>query len=173
MKKIDDTILVEMADRGEPQKVIAQHFAVSEAAISKRLKRLRMQNAHAAVLSKLTEKEKVFVAEICSGTSQTQSALAAFDVGSIDSAKSIGNRLMKDSDIQRAISSIMEEQGLTRTHLIRRLKSHVDGPDAQVSIRGIETGLKLFDAFPSIKNLNLNVNADVSPVDLSKFGFQK
>jgi len=148
MKKIDDNVLLEMSARGELQNVIASHFQVSEAAISKRLKKLKQQVAHAAVLDKLTPKEQRFVAEICSGTSQTQSAVAAFDVGSIDSAKSIGNRLMKDGDIQLAISTIMEEQGLSRSHLIKRLKQHVDGGDAQISIRGVELGLKLHDSFP-------------------------
>lgn len=170
MKKINDTELLEMADRGDQQNIIAQHFGVSEAAVSKRLKRLRQQSAHAAVLDNLTAKEQRFVAEICSGTSQTQSAVAAFDVGSIDSAKSIGNRLMKDPDISRAIASIMEEQGLSRSHLIKRLKHHVDSGDAQASVRSIEMGLKLHDSFPAAKTKNLNVNANyVDSIDLSAY----
>lgn len=169
MKKIIDSELMNMADRGDPQNVIAKYFEVSEAAVSKRLKRLRQQAATSDVMNNLTAKEQRFVAEICSGTSQTKSAIAAFDVGSIDSAKSIGNRLMKDSDIQLAISTIMEERGLSRTHLITRLKQHVDCADAQVSIRGVEMGLKLFDAFPANKNLNLNVHSGACPVDLSRY----
>jgi len=58
---------------------------------------------------------------------------------------------------------------LSRSHLITRLKQHVDCADAQVSIRSVETGLKLFDAFPANMNLNLNVLADVCPVDLSMY----
>jgi len=169
MKKIIDSELLKMSDRGDQQNAIALHFGVSEAAISKRLKKLRQQATTAAVMTRLTAKERVFVAEICSGTSQTKSAIAAFDVGSVDAGKSIGNRLIKDSDIQLAISTIMEEQGLSRTHLISRLKQHVDGQDAQISIRGVELGLKLHDSFPMQKRANLNLNVETRPVDLSKY----
>ena len=169
MKKIIDSVLLEMADSATPQKDIAIHFDVSEAAISKRLKRLRKQSAHRAVMDNLTAKEQKFVAEICSGTSQTQSAVAAFDVSTIDSAKSIGNRLMKDADILKAIAAIMEEQGLSRTHLIKSLKRHVDGEDAQVSLRATTEALKLHDSYPANKNLNINATWEASPVDLSKY----
>ncbi|MBW4053985.1 MAG: hypothetical protein HIU83_01010 [Proteobacteria bacterium] len=171
MRKIDDALLLEMADRGDQQTAIAAHFDVSPAAISKRLQRLRQHAAQAAVLDNLTAKEQRFVAEICSGTSQTQSAVAAFDVGSYDSAKAIGNRLMKDPDINLAISTIMEAQGLTRGHLIARLKHHVDGNDPNVSLRATVEGLKLTDSYPATKNVNLNLNVDVCPVDLSRYGY--
>ena len=169
MKKIIDSTLLEMAGRGEPQKDIAIFFNVSEAAICQRLKKLRKQAATAAVMNNLTAKEQRFVAEVCSGTSQTKSAVAAFDVGSIDSAKSIGNRLMKDPDIQAAITEVMQQQGLTKTHLIQTLKRHVDCEDAQVSLRATTEGLKLIDAYPATRNLNINANADISPVDLSAY----
>ena len=103
------------------------------------------------------------------GEAQTQSAITAFDVGSIDSAKAIGNRLMKDSDIQLAITTIMEQQGLTRSHLITRLKHHVDGSDPNISLRATVEGLKLTDAYPATKNLNINAIVDCDPVDLSRF----
>lgn len=169
MKKIIDSVLLEMAEHGDQQKDIASHFGVSEAAISKRLKQLRKQSAHHAVMDKLTAKEQRFVAEICAGTSQTQSAISAFDVGSIDSAKSIGNRLMKDSDIQLAINTIMEQQGLSRTHLIKSLRRHVDGEDAQVSLRATTEALKLHDAYPATRTQNLNLNRDITDADISQW----
>jgi predicted transcriptional regulator len=169
MKKINDTVLIEMADNGAPQNSIALHFGVSEAAISKRLKRLRQQAAHSAILDKLTAKEQRFVAEICSGTSQTQSAVVAFDVGSIDSAKAIGNRLMKDDDILQAISSVMEEEGLSRRYLVKKLKGHVDSVDSNVSLRAVDMGLKLHDAYPAKKSLNLNASVEFMPIDLEAY----
>ena len=169
MKKINDTLLIELSDRGEQQNNIAKHFGVSEAAVSKRLKRLRQQAAHSAVLDKLTEKEKKFVAEIVSGTSQTQSAIAAFDVGSIDSAKSIGNRLMKDRDIKEAIDTILESEGVTRQHLVKTLKKHVDGIDPNVSLKAVDMGFKLYGSFPATKQINLNANTEFIAVDLSQY----
>jgi predicted transcriptional regulator len=169
MKKIVDSVMLDMADRGDQQKDIATHFGVSAVAISKRLKRLRRHAEQSAVMDKLTTKEQKFVAEICSGTSQTQSAVAAFDVGSYDSAKAIGNRLMKDPDITLAITTIMDSQGLTRSHLIKRLRHHVDGDDPNISLRATVEGLKLSDSYPAAKNINMNINADIHPVDLSRY----
>lgn len=168
MKRIIDSELLEMSERGDQQKDIAEHFAVSEAAISKRLKQLREQAKLNAVMDKLTEPQQRFVAEICSGTGQTASALAAYDCLP-DSAKPIGNKLMKDPDVKLAIDTIMEAQGLTRSHLIQRLKHHVDGNDPNVSLRATVEGLKIAEAYPATKNVNLNIGVVVDPVDLSLF----
>ena len=169
MKKIIDSELKEMSDRGVQQNIIAKHFSVSEPAVSKRLKKLRLQAAHSAVLDKLTAKEQRFVAEILSGTSQTQSALAAFDVGSIDSAKSIGNRLMKDEDIKEAITTILESEGVTRRHLVKTLKKHLDGVDPNVSVKALDMGLKLHDAYPAKKSLNLNAEVEFIAINLEQY----
>ncbi len=169
MRKINDAELLKLSEEGTPQKEIAAHFEVSEAAISKRLKRLRQIATRPAILDKLTAKEERFVMEIVQGNSQTQAAITAFDVGSLDSAKTIGCRLMKDADIQEAITAVMETEGLTRRYLVRKLKSHVDAPDPQISIRAVDMGLKLHDAYPATRNLNINANMDVDPVDLSLF----
>lgn len=169
MKKINETLLLEMADRGDQQQDIAKHFGCSNAAISKTLKRIRQRRERSAALDTLTPQQQTFVAEVCAGTGQTQSARLAYDCVNPESAKAIGNKLMKDADIQKAINIIMEEHGLSRGHLIKALRRHVDGDDQQVSLRATVEGLKLHDCYPASRNLNMNVNADVSPVDLSKY----
>jgi len=158
VKKINDTLLLQMADEGIEQKEIAAHFGVSPAAVCKRLKRL----TRPAVLEKLTPKEERFVMEIARGENQTQAALKAFSVGSMESAKSIGHRLMKDPDIQEAITAVMNTEGLDRRYLVKKLKTHVDAPDPSVSLRAVDMGLKLHDAYPA--NKNLTINADVEAV---------
>lgn len=169
-RKIDDNELLRLISTGMEQQAIAQHFGVSAAAISKRLKHLRQMEARPAVLDKLTPKEQRFVIEVASGKSQTQAAIAAFNVGTMDSAKTIGSRLARDPDIQEAITAVMESEGLDRTHLVRRLKTHVDNDrDPNVSLRAVDMGLKLHDAYPASKSMNMNINADVDPVDLSLF----
>lgn len=168
-KKIIDEEMLRLADLGTPQKEIATHFNVSEAAVSKRLRRLRQIAARPAILDRLTEKEQKFVVAIAEGKSQTQAAMDSFDVSSRDSAKAIGNRLGKDPEIQEAITAILETEGLTRRYLVRKLKSHVDAFDPTVSIRAVDMGLKLHDSYPAQKRANLNMNADVSPVDLSRW----
>lgn len=170
MKKIDDNELLRLAEAGTPQKDIAALFNVSEPAICKRLKQLRQKAACIEALAPLTKKEKVFVQEIAAGKSQTQAALTAFDVGSMDSAKTIGYRLMKDTDIQTAISAVMEAAGLDVGHLVKRLKVHVDNNvDAHASLKAVDMGLKLHDVYPTQKRMNLNITAAVDPVDLEKF----
>lgn len=168
MKKIIDSTLLEMSERGDQQKEIALFFGVSEAAISKRLKRLRKQKETAAVMANLTEKQQVFVSEICSGKNQTESALSAFDCLP-DSASAIATTLMRNEMVQTAIHVIMEENGLSRSHLINSLRRHVDGGDNQVSLRAVDMGLKLHGAYPAAITKNLNVNVGVRPVDLSRY----
>jgi len=167
-KKINDQELLKLESEGTEQKDIAVHFGVSPAAVCKRLKRLHQIAARPAILDKLTAKEERFVMEIVQGNNQTQAALTAFDVGSLDSAKTIGCRLMKNDDIKEAIDAVMETEGLTRRYLVRKLKSHVDGVDPNVSLRATETGLKLHGVFPA-KDLTINVKRDICPVNLDDF----
>jgi len=171
MRKINDKELLYMIDKNTPQKDMAAHFGVSDAAISKRLKRLRQIATRPAILDKLTDKEQRFVAEIVSGKNQTQAALSAFNVGSMDSAKTIGCRLAKDPEIQGAITAVLESEGLSRRYLVRKLKNHVEGIDPNVSLRALDIGLKLHDAYPATttKNLNINATLDIDPVNMEKY----
>jgi predicted DNA-binding protein (UPF0251 family) len=169
MRKIDDTELIRLADANTPQKDIAASMGVSEAAISKRLKRLRQHANRPAILDRLTEKEQRFVSAIAEGRTQTDAAAWAFNVTTRDSAKSLGSRMMKREDVQEAITAVMESEGLTRRYLVRRLKGHVDSADPTTSIRAVDMGLKLHDSYPATKAVNLNINMDCDPVDLSIF----
>jgi len=172
MKKIQDTVLLQLHAEGVEQKEIACRLGVSPAAVCKRLKRLQQIAARPAILDKLTEKEERFVMEMASGKNQTQAAVAAFNVSSLDSAKTIGCRLAKDADIQEAITAVMVQEGLDRRYLVKRLRQHVDNEvDGIISLRAVDMGLKLHDAYPAGKSMNMNVNAnlDLCPVDLSKF----
>ena len=169
MRKINDKELLKLADEGKEQKEIAEIFGVSPAAVCKRLKRLRQIATRPAILDKLTDKEQRFVAEIVSGKNQTQAALSAFNVGGMDSAKTIGCRLAKDPEIQEAITAVLESEGLSRRYLVRKLKTHVEGIDPNVSLRAVDMGLKLQDAYPATKNLNINAALNIAPVDLEKY----
>ena len=168
MTIINDEKLLKMFNEGISQKDIAVALGVSPAAVCKRLPKAKSQAQYMAVLDNLTVKEQKFVAEICSGVSQTQAAITAFDVGSYDSGKAIGHKLSKDENIQLAIMTIMEAQGLTRMHLVGRLRHHIDGSDANISLRATVEGLKLADAYPVSKSISLNVNLD-HPVDFSRY----
>ncbi len=165
MKRVNDQEMLDMIAKGISQKDIAAHFGVSPPFIAKRKKQLQIP----APLAVLTPKEKRFVEEIASGSSQTQAALTAFDVSSRDSAKALGCTLMKNPEIQEAITYILESEGLSRRSLVRKLKNHVDAPDPSVSLKAVDMGLKLHDAYPATKNVNINANIDIAPVDLEKY----
>jgi hypothetical protein len=139
-RKIDDQLLAQMLEQGKTQAEAARHFNVSEAAISKRVKRLFPEYPES--LNKLTPKEQKFALEVAAGRNQSAAALIAFDA-SPDSARTIGSRLMAREDVGKAISDIMSEEGLGRRYRIQRLKQHVDSQSADVSLRALDQSFKL------------------------------
>ena len=121
-RKTNDAELLKLIDEGKlTRKEIAAHFGCSEPAISKRLYVLR-PDGEPLKIEALTERQKSFVVEMASGTSQTGAALKAFDISSYDSAKSIGHTLMKDPDIKAALQEIIDRE-IPLSHLISRLRN--------------------------------------------------
>lgn len=168
IKKINDTELLKLIDSGIPRKEIGAHFGCSQAAISKRLARLRPEDIEPLKIDSLTQKEKTFVASIVSGETQTNAALKAYDVTTRVSAKALGCTLMKNDNIKEAIAEIRERE-IPVPYLMRKLRQHCDSPDGNLSLKAVDMGLKLHDAYPASKNLNLNANTVFAPVDLSKY----
>ena len=91
-KLIDDDKLIEMMKARKTQKAAAKYFGVSEAAVSKRLKRLTPLPES---FENLSDKEKKFALDIAGGKSQTQAAFDSFEVSSRASAKALGHQMMK------------------------------------------------------------------------------
>lgn len=166
--KIDNDILLQMLSEGKTQKECATFFGVSEPAITKRLKRLSSET----VLDKydLTDKEKAFALEKSMGKTNTQAALASFECGSLDSAKSVGSRLMDKAEIRRAIDELMEEHGLTRSYRIRKLKTHVDNRDPNVSLKALDLSWKL-DA--SYAPEQLHIRSEAVTLDLTEQAYRE
>ena len=152
------------------QKDIAKHFNVSSVAICKRLKKLLPDSE--AILNKhnLTEKERGFVIEKAKGKSNVQAVMNSYDVTSKESAKAMGTKLMDKPEIQQSIAELMDNCGLTRNYRIRKLKQHVDRIDPQVSLRALDMSFKLDNSYPPTRNINLNANVDIDPVDLERYG---
>jgi predicted transcriptional regulator len=144
MRKIDDAVMLEMIEEGKSQKEVAEHFEVSPAAVCKKLKKYPPLPES---LEKLTDKQQKFALEVASGKTQTQAALASFECGSMDSAKSLGGKLMKKPDILTAVAEIMQTEGLNRTYRVRKLKQHVDARDPNVSLKALDQSWKLDGAY--------------------------
>ena len=145
MRKTDDNVILQMLREGKTQKEIAEHFNVSGAAICKRVKKLL--NKKPESFENLTEKEQRFALAISEGKTQTQAALDSHECSSLDSAKSMGYQLMQKPDIQTAVAEIMQETGLTRRYRVQKLKGHIDHPDPNVSLKGLDQSWKLDGAY--------------------------
>lgn len=168
MRKIDDKILLEMIDGGAMQTECAERFAVTPAAVCRRLKRLRPPPLPEAV-TKLTDKQAKFAVLVASGETLTQAAFDSYECGDRLAAKSIGAKLNQNPEVREAIDVLLKETGLTRRHLFTRLRQHTDHDDPAVSLRAVDMGLRLTDSYPATKSVNLNLNADVCPVDLERY----
>ena len=144
-RKIDDTILLQMIEDGKQQIEIAQFFNCSGAAVSKRIRRLLPPESKA--LNKLSSKQQKFAIAISEGKTQTDAAMSSFDVTTRDSAKSLGSKLMQQSDIQTAVSEIMQQEGLTRKYRVQKLKTHVDNRDPNVSLKALDQTWKLDNSY--------------------------
>jgi phage terminase small subunit len=145
MRKTDDNVILQMLREGKTQKQIAEHFNVSGAAICKRVKKLLGKKPES--FERLTKKEQKFALSVAEGKTQTQAALDSHDCSSLDSAKSMGYQLMQKPDIQTAVAELMQEEGLTRRYRVQKLKGHIDHPDPNVSLKGLDQSWKLDGAY--------------------------
>jgi phage terminase small subunit len=154
MRKIIDTELLELLDQGMSQKEAAQHFNCSEPAISRRLKKIRPRVPQA--FDKLTKKQKNFALALAEGQSKTKAAALAYDTSTVDSARTIGKRLSADSDIQTAVSEILQRNGLTKQYRVNRLRELVDSLDSNIALRAIDMTFKLDGSYsPETHNVNV------------------
>ena len=161
VRKINDEVLLEMVKQDKLQKEMAEYFGCSIAAISKRLQRLSLPES----FTKLTGKQQVFVTEVAGGKTQTQAAAAAYDVTNRESAKAMGSQLMKQPDVQAAITEILQEEGLTRRYRVQKLKTHVDAIDPHVSLKALDQSWKL-DGYVE-KHININIDAKQEMKDIN------
>jgi hypothetical protein len=170
-RKIDDNQLLEMLKQGKMQKVLAQHFGVSPAAVCKRLKRLLPQPESVLEKYNLTDQQKQFVLEKAKGKTNTQAALASYEVNSMQSAKVIGSQLMDKPEIEMAINELMAEAGLTKRYRFRKVRQHIDHPDPNVSLRGLDMSFKL-DGSYAPKQLNVNIDPEATSAEIAELEAQ-
>lgn len=157
-RKVNDQELLAMIESGKSQKAAAQYFGVSEAAISKRLKRLAPPPES---LQRLTQKEQTFVIAVADGKSRTAAAMEAYDVSSRESAKALQNTLMKNPEIRTAIQDLMESKGLGREYRVEKLKSFVEHPDPGIGLSALKEACKIGDDYPAAKSVHHEVHSFV------------
>lgn len=143
---VDPEILSQMLQEGKSQRECAQFFKVSEAAISKRAKRMRQEVLPDSFL-KLTLKERQYALAKVEGKSNTAAAIEAYNVSSTESAHTIGVRLSKDEDVNTAIADLMAQEGIGRRHRVQRLRALIDAKDLGIVAKGLDLGFKLAGDF--------------------------
>jgi len=173
MRKVNDFELLDLIQKGIPQKDIAAQFGVSPAFISKRKKQLQeMQEPES--FSRLTDKKKKFVLAKAEGKTNVDAAMIAFDVTSRESAKVLGCNLAKDPDVSTAIQDLLYQEGLGRRNRIKRLKQIVYGPDMSVALRGIDVANRMDGAYSPIevefntRSMVAQLRADIEQLDRAK-----
>ncbi|MDO9228370.1 MAG: hypothetical protein Q7U03_02275 [Syntrophales bacterium] len=169
MKKIDDDILHKMISDGKPQREMARLFGVSDAAISKRIKRLHQAEPPESFKS-LTSKEQKFVLAKLEGKSGTAAALQAYDCGSVESAKTIGSRLSGDPDISQAIHDLMHQEGIGRRYRVKRLRDVINAADLGIASKGLDMANKLTGEYAPEK---IDVNGQMAAVHMLIAEIQK
>lgn len=165
-RKTDITELLKLEAQGWSMKDLAKHFKCSRPNISKLLKRHKPPQVPDS-LKGLTEKEQAFVLARASGKSQTQSALESFDCINRGTAKVLGHELMQKPDIERAVSEVMQEEGLTKRYRVKKLKQHVDHANADVSLKALDQTWKLDGAYTE-KYVHLHVDYSDCVKELSE-----
>jgi hypothetical protein len=157
IRKTNDSVILEMLDAGRTQADIARHFCVSAMAICKRVRKLRPPELPEA-LKRLTVKERKFALAKAEGKTATQAALASFECGSMDSAKSIGSELSKRDDIQKAVAVLLQEEGLGRRRRAQILSYHAENLiDSQASLKAVDLANRMENLYIE-KQLNVNVD---------------
>jgi len=142
VRRVDDEKLIEMLQDGTQQKAIARHFGVSPQYINKRIKQLRSYQEPES-FSKLTEKKKKFVLAKAEGKSNVEAVKCAYDVTSNESAKAMGTALMKDPDVNVAISDLLHQEGIGRRRRIQRLRAMIECPDLSIVGKGLDIANRL------------------------------
>ena len=166
MGRINIDELQVMLKSGRSQADCARHYQVSEAAISKAVKRLKAAEIPAS-MEALTDKQRVFVLNLAEGKNATESALAAYECASRDVAKTLGCRMQKDPDVTLALTDLMAQEAIPRRRRIQRLRDLIESKDLSAVSRGLDMSWKLEGAYAP-ERVNIEVDHRTLVVDLGK-----
>lgn len=173
MKRTNDNDILQMLRDGKPQKDIAAHFGVTPSYICKRV-RLIFPEDEPESFKSLTEKEKRFVLEKSRGKTNTDAVMKSYDVTSRDSAKVLGSNLMDKEGIRLAIDELMEQSGMGRRYRVQRLKTCVDHPDPNVTLKALDQSWKLDGSYaPEKVDVFLQSQNVVAIIDMHKKELQE
>ncbi len=152
VKKVDDVILAKMLKEGKTQREAADYFHVSEAAISKRVKRLLPSKLPEPPESfkALTPREQRFVLEKTKGVSNTEAALRATESKNREVAKSVGHELAQSKRVQYALQELLEMH-IPQKYRVEKLRACVDHLDPGITLKALDLSWKLDGSYTADK----------------------
>ena len=167
MKRTNDEEILQMLREGKQQKEVAAHFGVTPSYICKRV-RILLPHDEPESFMRLTDKEKRFVLEKARGKTNLDAAMKSFEVTSRESAKVLGSNLMDKDTIRLALDEVMDQEGMGKRYRIERLKTCVDHPDPNVTLKALDQTWKLDGSyFPEQIDINariMSVHADLAAI---------
>lgn len=144
MKKVDDQELMDMLNKGIPQKDIAAHFGCAPSYITKRKTQLMPRQIEVPeTFSTLTDQQKRFVIAKAEGKTNVQAVTENYEVTSKESAKALGSQMMQIPAIQKSITELLDLNGLTKDNRIKQLKTLVYHHDGNVCLKALDQTWKL------------------------------
>jgi hypothetical protein len=168
MRKINYDVLKTMLEvEGKSQHDCALHFKVSDAAISKAVRRMKSMELPES-MDKLTPQQQRFALLKAAGASNLEAAQQSFDCATTDSAKSIGCKLMTEPDINTAIKDILAQEGYSLRTRIKKLGKLIDSLDGTVANKALDTSFKLDRSYPQERG-GAPIHVDTGYIDLSGY----
>lgn len=119
----------------------------------------------------LTYKQRLFISNYLeNGGNGTQAALGAYRTLNLETAHSIASENLRKPAVMRAIEAAVEKAGLTDDQIASKLAKAINsglGKKATNadSLRGLEMVSKMKDHFPAARNVNTNLNAEISKLE--------
>ena len=201
-KKISDDDILALHAEGLMQKTIAERLQTTPGCISKRISKLLkpvpakfsapkalpvkpepeplkvlppVETPLKQIQAALSEKEKIFVAELVESNgdaSFTEAAQKAYPLATAGSAKTLGSRMAAKPAVRAALAELLIEE-IPLELIVSRLCAVIQGRDPMAALKAINEVGKLLSLYPDPpvhKSVNVSVGVDLDPFDLSGYG---
>lgn len=115
-------------------------------------------------MDKLSKQDQDFVREVAITGNQTQSVKKAYGIDDENYAAVKGTRLLRNDKINTAIEEVKQSiaDRITDDELLSKHKEFLNSERPEIGIKALDMGYKLKGSYAAEKNINLNVNADIS-----------
>ena len=159
-KKIEnDEIISLIEEQGLTMTRIGEMYGVSKNAISKRYKKIKLQEQQPESFKELTPKKQRFVMNVLDGKSPTQACCESHDVTSRQSAAALASRMMKEPEVSTAIADLMAQEGISKRARIAKLAEHIHGRDSAASVKCLDLSFKLDGSL--VERIDIGVSTDL------------